>query len=833
MALTDRTIAQLEERGIDVEVAAALGWSSCDRLGCDTLRIPFVRNGRVVNHKYRTLGKKKSFCMDADAELCLFNGDCIADKTLAEQPLIVTEGEMDAIAVMQAGYQRVVSVPNGSPGGNPGQYNAIKHYAWMEFYKSALKDVREVILAVDADQAGANLMSDLAIRFGRPKCKWVRYPEGCKDLNDVLLRHGQGAVVECLSKAMWFRVEGVYLPSELPPTPRAVPYEIGMEALDEHYRMRMGDFVVVTGIPSMGKSTWLNDVLCRVAHRYDWRIAILTFEQGGEDLKDNLTTWFCGKHVNACSPQERQQALRWMDQHFVVISPSLDDDPTLKWCQEKIFAAVVQYGANVVVIDPWNEMEHTTGFEMTMHEYIGKAIRELKRTAQAYHIHLIVVAHPKKMTKDKEGKLLIPTLYDISDCHAADTEILTKRGWIKHEDATTDDVVMCFDPETGGSFWGSPKKVISHDHAGEMIRFSGRGYDMLVTENHRMVVKPAWAEPVGSTAITGIGRPIKWPKDEWLFSEAAELERTRAAFVIPKAGLAQEGDNPDFVLIDGHQYPSNEFFELVGWWVAEGCFQSCGASLCQAVGDQADRIDELIAACGFKATRAVRQDPRGYKDVVTWYFGARKCRHFVEWLRDKCGSGAANKRAPYPIWGMHPLIKASFLNGYIAGDGHRPSNRHGFSCCTTSSQLYDDLMRLAVEIGIPVCGNRRLKNGKSHHSDSFQVSFGSDMRQQVTMRPARNVKRERYEGKVWCLTVPTGAYFIRRDGKVSVSGNSAHWFNKPEVGIVVHRDEKGDTIIRVAKSRYHDKIGKPGEIKFYFNPQTNRYSQMPKSENWA
>lgn len=415
MPLTEQNITQLETRGIDVEVADALGWSSCGRLGCDTLKIPFRLDGKVVNHKYRTIGEKKSFCMDEGGKLCLFNGDCIKDKSLDCQPLIVTEGEMDAAVAIQAGYQRTVSVPNGSPGGDPGQYDASKRYAWLEIYKEALRGAKEIILAVDSDQAGANLMNDLAIRFGRPKCKWVKYPEDCKDLNEVLVKYGIEEVKRCLANARWFRVEGVYLPSELPPTPKAVPYEIGMDGLDNCYRMRMGDFAVVTGIPSMGKSTWLNDVICRVAHRYDWRIAVLTFEQDSDDFKDNITTWFCNKPAGQCSPQERQSALSWMDSHFVVISPSLDDEPTLKWCQEKIFAAVVQYGATVVVIDPWNEMEHHSGFDMTQNEYIGKAIRDLKRTAKHYHIHLIVVAHPKKMSKDKEGKLLVPTLYDISD----------------------------------------------------------------------------------------------------------------------------------------------------------------------------------------------------------------------------------------------------------------------------------------------------------------------------------------------------------------------------------------------------------------------------------
>jgi twinkle protein len=69
----------------------------------------------------------------------------------------------------------------------------------------------------------------------------------------------------------------------------------------------------------------------------------------------------------------------------------------------------------VIVIDPWNEMDHARNRDETTTEYTGRAIKAFKRFARKFMVHMIVVAHPSKQMKDKEGNYTIPTLYDISD----------------------------------------------------------------------------------------------------------------------------------------------------------------------------------------------------------------------------------------------------------------------------------------------------------------------------------------------------------------------------------------------------------------------------------
>ena len=93
--LNEVHVRQLEERGLDPELAVRLGWTSSDRLG-DCIAIPYIRRGEIANHKYRTLGREKRFSQDPAAIRCLWNFDVLADETLKDHPVIITEGEFQS-----------------------------------------------------------------------------------------------------------------------------------------------------------------------------------------------------------------------------------------------------------------------------------------------------------------------------------------------------------------------------------------------------------------------------------------------------------------------------------------------------------------------------------------------------------------------------------------------------------------------------------------------------------------------------------------------------------------------------------------------------------------
>lgn len=438
--LQARHIAAIEARGLDPELLEKLGVGASDRLPGDAIGIPYFDGGVRVATKYRTLTGEKRFTQDAGGRQILWNLDCLRDDTLKGEPLIITEGELDAMAALQAGFPRAVSVPGGAPSSSV-EGNGAK-YKFLDEADALLKDCREIILAVDGDGPGANLLHDLSLRLGRQRCKWVQYPKECKDLNDALRLYGERGVQETIRRAQWCKVEGLYRLSELPPVDPPKALDIGIVGLWEHYRVRRGDFTVVTGLPGHGKSSFVNEVCCRMAQRHQWNTVFASFEQSPQvDHRRALRSYYGEKLEITMSPEERARADAWIDQRFSFLVPDEDDDVTLEWFLEHAAAAVIRYDASIVVLDPWNEMDHSRDRDMSMTEYVGQAIKTLKKFARKYNVHLIVVAHPAKMLRNKEGKYPVPGLYDISDSahwsNKADMGIVVHRENLISDPETT------------------------------------------------------------------------------------------------------------------------------------------------------------------------------------------------------------------------------------------------------------------------------------------------------------------------------------------------------------------------------------------------------------
>lgn len=403
MELSQKHMELLELRGIEIETAAKLGWHSLN----DNLAIPYFQSGRQVGMKYRSLSGEKKFHQDKGSAQIFYNWDALRET--GPEPLIITEGEMDCAIALQCGLL-AVSVPNGAPATQV--ENGDTKYAYL----ADLPAEKEIILAVDGDAAGANLLHDLSLRIGQHRCKWIRYPEGTKDLNEVYLAGGAPLVVETIQKARWTKIEGMYRMSELPDQPEMQAYECPIDGLGQLFSLRQGDLSVVTGIPGHGKTTLLNHIIGGMAMRYQWDIAIASFEQNTKlDHRRALRSFYHSKLVKDMTYEEKQIADEWIEKRFTFLKPNLDDEANLKWVLDKVRAAILRNNAKLIVIDPWNEMDHDRPDGMNLTEYAGFAIKQFKRLAQKYLVHICIVAHPAKMQRQKDGSYPIPSLYDISD----------------------------------------------------------------------------------------------------------------------------------------------------------------------------------------------------------------------------------------------------------------------------------------------------------------------------------------------------------------------------------------------------------------------------------
>ena len=247
----------------------------------DCIAFPYFRDGELVNIKFRPLAAK-TFAQVKDAEQILFGLDDIAGSDAA----IVVEGEPDKMALDEAGIRNAVSVPDGAPNEVKEEPDpADRKFAFLRNCADRLASLRRVIIAVDEDGPGQALAEELARRLGRERCWRVRWPEGCKDANEVLLKHGRGALRACIEQATPYPIAGLHEAGEFTDEVMTLYREgrrrgasTGFPSLDPFMTIRPGELTVTTGAPNAGKSEFVDALTVNLAVAYGWRFAICSFE---------------------------------------------------------------------------------------------------------------------------------------------------------------------------------------------------------------------------------------------------------------------------------------------------------------------------------------------------------------------------------------------------------------------------------------------------------------------------------------------------------------------------------------------------------------------------
>lgn len=407
-----KAVGWFAKRGINPATLTAMriteGEEFMPQLGqkANTIRFNYYKNGELVNTKFRTAGK--DFKMVSGAELLPYNIDAIKDAP----DCIITEGEMDALTFIECGIRSVVSVPNG----------ASANLSYFDDYIETHFDNKETIyIAVDTDTKGTLLRDELIRRFGAERCRVMTYGDGCKDANEHLVKFGRESLLEQLAKAPEIKLEGIFNVSDFEPSLDAL-FDNGMQPgaaighanFDALCTFETKRLCAVTGIPGSGKSEFIDEIAERLNIRHGWRFAYFSPENAplayhASKLTEKLIGKKFGRHT--MSYGEYRLAKEHLEENFHFIMPP--DNFKLDNILERAKFLVRRRGIRGLIIDPYNRLESEQGGK-TETQYINEVLDRLTNFAQIHDVLVFVMAHPTKMGKNKDGKIEIPTLYDIS-----------------------------------------------------------------------------------------------------------------------------------------------------------------------------------------------------------------------------------------------------------------------------------------------------------------------------------------------------------------------------------------------------------------------------------
>ena len=372
----------------------------------NTIQFNYIMGDQLINVKYRD--GRKNFKLYKGAEKVFYNINSI----IGYKECVITEGEMDVLALHEAGIKNAISVPNGATlNSNNLDYldNCIDYF----------EDKEKIILAVDNDEPGQALQQELIRRLGAEVCFLSTF-EDCKDANDYLIKYGKEALAQRIVKSRPVPLENVTTFKDIEDEITDFVkngfkrgYQIGIPNFDNIFSTYTGQFITVTGIPSSGKSDFVDQMVVGYNNNYQWKTAFASPENAPTYLhahKLMRKVWQDMPSRNDIGTDKWNQVADHVNDNFFFIDM---ERYTLESVLRKGAELVKRKGIKCLVIDPFNKIRDVDCKTEDVNRYTMEYLTKIETFAKKYDVLVFIVAHPTKMYKDKDGKIEEPTMYNI------------------------------------------------------------------------------------------------------------------------------------------------------------------------------------------------------------------------------------------------------------------------------------------------------------------------------------------------------------------------------------------------------------------------------------
>ena len=393
--------------------------------------------GEHITNKYRPARKinkdKKELKMWFESETNI-NTLYLMDKADITKPLVICEGEFDALSLIEAGYKNSVSVPTGC-----------KSTEWITTNWTWLEQFEEVILWYDNDEAGKEGSNEVFNRLPNKVVKIV-YSDICNDINEILYKFGKSAVLKQLEKASIPLVSGVKSTKQISTFNiyEAETVQLGIRKIDNRIiGMPLGTLNVVTGRTGEGKSTILNQFFIGESIRQGYKVFLFS----GELTESNAKGWLLDTLANEddlleftnkkgikykkISSTAVERMDNYLEDKFYLYT---EEDYTIKSIIAKMEIMAKRYGVKVFCIDNLMVTENDEKEELRNQTEI---VKMLKSFAKKYNCIVHLVAHPRKAQNGQMGLDKSDISGSANITNLADYVMLVQR--IKDEEDPTKD----------------------------------------------------------------------------------------------------------------------------------------------------------------------------------------------------------------------------------------------------------------------------------------------------------------------------------------------------------------------------------------------------------
>lgn len=327
-------------------------------------------------------------------------------------------------------------------------------------------------------------------------------------------------------------------------------------------------------------------------------------------------------------------------------------------------------------------------------------------------------------------------------CYDAETEVLTGEGWKAWPDVTGQEKFATLSPDRKIEYHPA-SRLIAEDHDGPMYAIQTEHVDLLVTPGHNMLAS----------------RRTKWGFNDWSLLPVENL--TKASHRIRLGGGVWESKP---IWPDG-------WGQLLGFFIGDGNIR---------------RIESMRATFHLRKRRKIvflyEMARRGGFSVVRGtedHYRLECSKEFEQYLRE-CYNADAEKIIPRHVLEMSLETLTGVYDGLINSDGHI-SKRGKIIYSSTSPCLVGQFQELMLKIDRYASVRLNSPEGISHWGGPAKALWVATVFQERCALPRigwtkplreKEVQLTHYTGRVYCVTVPNGTVYVRRNGKGAWCGNS-------------------------------------------------------------
>lgn len=360
------------------------------------------------------------------------------------------------------------------------------------------------------------------------------------------------------------------------------------------------------------------------------------------------------------------------------------------------------------------------------------------------------------------------------ECYDIATEILTKEGgWKSYYQLQDDEVVATYNATTRKFEWQQIETKVDYDYSGDMYGLHAKTIDFLVTPNHRIFL---WNER----------GDVKCMLAKELYEQQEQLRPNYRPFPFgwsihksAESGFDGDADIDRFTLPQSSwrcsevDIPLEEFVEFLGWFIAEGGVGGLGNEtyinlILSTDKDPWQRLKHMIESWGMKVWTKNNNDTHSTMIIFS-------SKDLADWIRANCYTCSIYrshyKRVPAAIKNLPTRYLKIFLKNLFLGDGFLRDGDSG-QLRTTSEALADDIQEIACKCGYSATIKQKpaiVDNRGWQFAESYVVTLSTH---RTVTSPNQRITKQQYVGKVWCVKVPNGIVYVRRNKKPYWCGNS-------------------------------------------------------------